>query len=202
MTFSLTQRLAGIFCFFSIALLAQGEIEDKSTGITFPREVTFDYAGKEYNLTATGVSTRKKFFITVYSVAHYLQEGAEKSAVDKISAIMNPDNAKQLTIKWVRNIPVDKVQDGYHDSFRGAVPAEELYKMQNEISQFIGYFNKEVQKGDEHVIRWIPGNHVEVYINGTKVGMITNEAFAKGLWNIWFGNKSVVNRDHLISMMK
>lgn len=194
--------LGAFFLLSATTLFAQGEVQDKATGISFPKDVSFNYSGKEYHLNATGVATRKKFFITVYSVAHYLEDGADKSAVNKIAAIMNGDNAKQLTIKWARNLPVDRVRDGYHESFRTAIPAEELYKLQGEVNQFIGYFNKEVVKGEEHIIRWIPGGNIEVLIDGNKVGDIHNEAFAKGLWNIWFGEKSVVNRDNLISLMK
>jgi hypothetical protein len=74
--------------------------------------------------------------------------------------------------------------------------------LQRDINQSLEFFNQGVQKGEEHVLRWIPGGTLEVYINGKKVGTIQNEAFVKSLWDLWFGPKSVVDRDQLISQWK
>jgi hypothetical protein len=182
-------------------LYAANEVSDKATGETFPAEVSFDYQGKNYQLEATGVSTRKKLIIKIYSVAHYLQKGVA-SGRDKIQEIMSDANAKQLSIKWVHDVPVEKVRGGYEESLKTAILEPTYSKLQNEIRTYIDFFNQNVRKGDEHVIRWIPGGTIEVQINGKKVGTITNPEFARGLWNIWFGTKSVVNRDNLISLMR
>ena len=68
------------------------------------------------------------------------------------------------------------------------------------LTHFIGFFNQDVQKGDEQILRWIPGGYVEVLINGKAAGNITNHDFAKALWSIWFGQNSVVDRNSLVSM--
>jgi len=198
MKFILFSCLA-IFCAFN--LNAENEVIDKATGEAFPAEITFDYQGKNYQLDSTGVSTRKKLFIKVYSVAHYLQKGAA-AGKDKLQEIMSDSNAKQLTIKWVRGVPADKVQEGYEESFKTAIPEPAYTQLQSAIKTYIAFFNKDVEKGDEHVIRWIPGGVIEVQIKGKTAGTVTNPEFAKGLWNIWFGAKSVVNRDNLMSLMK
>lgn len=185
-----------LVCSFSV--LAADEIKDPSTGATFPTEVTFDYQGKNYQLETTGVSTRKKLVFKVYSVAHYLQKGVAEGK-DKLGEILNDANAKQLTIKWVRDVPADKVQSGYEESLKGAIPEAAYAKLQTPAKTFIDLFNHDVTNGEEHVIRWIPGGTIEVLINGKPAGTITNPEFAKGLWNIWFGSKSVVNRDNLLT---
>ena len=73
-------------------------------------------------MQATGVATRKKFFVKVYSVASYLQDGANPGG-DVVQAIMQDQKAKQLTLKWVHEASPEKVQDGYRESFRNAVGA-------------------------------------------------------------------------------
>lgn len=188
-----------LFCAFT--LYAENEVSDKATGAVFPAEISFDYEGKNYQLEATGVSTRKKLIVKVYSVAHYLQKGVV-AGKDKLQEIMNDANAKQLTIKWVRDVPASKVQEGYEESLKTAIPVPAYTQLQTPIKSYVSFFNQDVSKGDEHVIRWIPGGIIEVQIKGKTVGTITNPEFAKGLWNIWFGPKSVVNRDGLISLMK
>lgn len=190
-----------VFCLFSISLFAE-EIRDNSTGITFPNEVSFSENGKEFRLQATGVATRKKFFVKVYSIASYLQEGQANISQDKFAQIMQDDKAKQLTIKWFHDASAEKVQDGYKESFRKVLSDTDYNQLQKEIETYVHFFNQNVQKGDEHILRWIPGGNVVVIINGNKVGNINNQDFAKGLWNIWFGPHSVVDRDNLTSLMK
>ena len=202
MKFSIAQCFVMLSLFSPLSTYAADEISDTATGVTFPKEVSFDAQGKDYQLDATGVSTRKKLIIKVYSVAHYLQKGAHKAGGDKIQEILSDQNAKQLTIKWVRGVTSEQIQEGYRDSFKAAIAEPAFGQLQNEMNVFVGLFKNKADKGDEHVIRWIPGGTIEVYLNGEKAGSIKNEAFAKGLWGIWFGSKSVVNRDNLISLMK
>ncbi len=196
--------LSGLILFSNVQA-AQGtdavaqEITDSATGIAFPSEVSFDYEGKNFQLEATGVSTRKKLIIKVYSVAHYLQKKPEGNQ-DRLQQILTDANAKQLTIKWVREVPVEKVQEGYEESLKSAIPEPAYTQLQAAIKTYIAFFNQGINKGDEHVIRWIPGGVIEVQINGKTVGTIKNAEFAKGLWNVWFGTKSVVNRDNLMSL--
>lgn len=186
--------------FSSCYLAAADEVTDKATGESFPSTISFNFEGKDYNLKATGVSTRKKLIIKVYSVAHYLQEGVESQ--DKLGAILSDANAKQLSIKWVRAVPLDKVLEGYQESFKNAIPDPAYTELQKQMTTYLGFFTQDVAKGDEHTLRWIPGGTIEVLINGNRAGIINNAAFAKGLWDVWFGAKSVVNRDSLMSLMK
>jgi len=201
MTFSALRYFVLSIGLMSASAFAAEEVRDLSTGAVFPPTVTFEDNGKTYNLQATGVSTRKKFFVKVYSIASYLQEGAHKNGGDIIREILQDDNAKQLTLKWVRNAPVDKVKEGYVESFR-EVLGSDYPKMQGQVDQFIQLFNNEIKKDDEHVLRWMPGGLIEVFINGHQVGSFTNKDFAKALWSIWFGQKSVVNRDALVSLAR
>lgn len=187
----------------SVTLFAQGEeIRDSSTGSFFPREVTVNYEGKSYPLEATGVATRKKFFVKVYSVAHYLQKDAFPVSGDKFAQILTDGKAKQLTIKWVHKADAKKVQEGYLESFKNSLTAEEFSGLQDKIDQYVHFFSSDVQKGDEHILRWFPGGIIEVVINGAKAGSITDPGFAKSLWSLWFGEKSVVDRNQLISLLK
>lgn len=181
-----------LLCAFSLTLW--GDITDTKTNVSFPSEVSFTHDGKDYDLRATGVATRKKFFVKVYSVAHYLQNGAS------IDQILQDNNAKQLTIKSVYDAPVNKVQEGYRDSFHKAFSAADYAKNEKDIEKFVSFFNTDMKKGDEVVIRWIPGGNIETLINGNTVGTITNKEFATGLWNIWFGPESIVKREDLTKL--
>jgi len=172
--------------------------QSDSRAAGFPKEVSFEQGGKTYNLALTGVSTRKKFFVKVYNVASYLQTSAMNRG-DLIGEILNDRNAKQLTIKWVHDASIDQVRNGYRESFDKVLGMSENEQLPQIVDQYISFFNHEANVGDQHVIRWLPGGYVEVLINGSKAGSVKDPEFAKELWNIWFGSKSVVNRDELVS---
>jgi hypothetical protein len=188
-----------LFCAFN--LQAANDVTDKATGESFPASVSFEDQGKKFDLDITGVSTRKKLMFKIYSVAHYLQKGVITSS-DPLQAILSDDNAKQLTIKWVRDVPGDRVREGYEESFKTAISSPDYTQLQSAIDTYIGFFDHDVKKGDVHTIRWIPSGIIEVQINGKPVGKVSSPEFAKGLWNIWFGTKSVVNRENLLSSIK
>lgn len=200
MKISLFKNLALLGSLFCMSLCAEGEIRDPSTGVTFPATVNFQHEGKDYILKATGAATRKKFFVKVYSVANYVQDGVESLKGDKFQDILQSNKAKQLTLKWVHEASAEKIQDGYRESFNNTLADAQKGQLQNDINTFVSFFNTEAKKGDEHILRWVPPAYVEVVINGNKAGSINNPEFAKALWSLWFGPKSVVDREKLLTI--
>lgn len=183
---------------FSVGLYSVDEIKDAATNVTFPKTVTFDYQGKNYTLQNTGVSTRKKFFIKVYSIASYIQDAAQLKGGNVFKNILDSKNAKQLTFIWVRNVEQKRVRDGYQESLDKVIPKGTLAA---EIDKFVNFFG-DVKTNDKHIIRWLPDGTVTIQINGTDRGDIKSEDFAKALWAVWFGDHSVVSRNQLVSELK
>lgn len=202
MKFLITKIFTFMFCLFSLALHAEGEIRDSSSGTSFPRDISFDDNGKTIHLQATGMAVRKKFFVKVYSMAHYLQDGASVRQGNVLQEIMNDNRAKQITMKWLHEASAEKQKEGYMETFRKVLTENEFDQLQSDINQFISYFNQDAKKGDEYIIRWLPGGKIELMMNGKRVGSLKDKNFAKALWSIWFGDKSVVNRDNLISLVQ
>lgn len=176
----------------------QAVIKDNNTGETFPDQVTFQYEGAQKVLKPTGVATRIKFFVKIYSVAHYLEDSAWGE--EPISSIMQDGTAKQMNFIWVRSIGANKVQHAYRESFKQSLTDVEYSSISAEIDQYVNMYGA-VKKGEEHILRWLPDGKVEVYMKGQLVGSIHNADFSHALWNIWFGEDSVVNRNDLIKLM-
>jgi hypothetical protein len=202
MKFTALTWIALCACLCSLNLFAQDNVTDRATGISFPREVSFESKGKNYQLQATGVATRKKLIIKVYSIASYLQKDAQ-GGPSVLDQILSDENAKQLSMKYVRNVNVNQIQDAFRDSFKKVFQGQEGNpQLQGTIETFLRLFNQGVSSGDEYVFRWLPGGVVDVLINGNRVGGVTNAAFAKGLWEIWLGSNSIVRRDDLLSLTR
>lgn len=193
-------------CIFSscfVATIAHSEetISDKSTGLVFPREISFENAGNHYELEITGVATRKKLIIKVYSIASYLQKDTGNHIQDKFQRIMSETTVKQLNMKYTRDVSVPQVQEAYLESFKRVFSQQEYADMQDNISEFLQYFKRGIRKGDEFVLRWLPAGNLEVLVNDKILGNINNEAFVKGVWSIWFGKNSIIDRNDLVSLM-
>lgn len=187
-------------CVLCVSILSAQEVTDKATGATFPDTISINQGGKDFTLKATGVSTRKKFFVKVYSVASYVEDGAGLTQSDAFDKILEPGKMKQLTLKWVRAVDEAKIKEGYNETFNKIV-ANGNGSLKEFADKYVSFFGA-VNNGDVHEIRWTPENVVVVLINGQEKGTIESEAFAKVLWQIWFGKASVVNRDQLISLLK
>ncbi len=186
-----------MLAFFSVSQYAQGEEASQ-----FPAQVSFEHAGTKYQLEKTGEATRKKFFVKVYYVASYLENGVVTNKANAFDQILTDNKAKQLTLKFVHEASASKIHEAYEDSFKKEISGEEYAAMRKDIDTYMGFFNADVNVGDEQVIRWLPGGYIEVIINGKSAGNITNPAFAKALFSIWFGPNSIVKREDLVALIK
>lgn len=194
--------LVGVFVLFgSVAGAVEGKIEDSTTRVEFPDKVVFESSGKQVEMKATGVATRSKFFVKVYSVAHYLQDPVAGDNNKIFEEIFDRSKAKQLTLTWVRGVDTKRIQDGFQESFEKTMTREDHDRLLSEIKEFIAFFDKDAKEGDRYVIRWVPEGKIEVEINGTKRGEVTNIDFAVATWGIWLGPKSIVNRNKLIGLI-
>lgn len=189
-------------CFTALTLLLTpflgAEIVDPSTGASFPDQVNINYKNKEHILKATGVATRKKFFVRVYSIAHYIEDPKElPSGTQKFEAVLKSNKPKQFISKWERDVSEKRVIDAYKDSFQKTLSSSGYNNLKSEIDTYLSYFGS-TNKGDIHTLTWLPDGTVTVQINGVEKGVIQNPQFAEALWSIWIGPKSVVSRNELI----
>ncbi len=180
----------------------EAQIIDRSTNQSFPGTQIVQFNGSDHTLMATGVATRKKFFIKIYSIAHYMEDPPKVMGSAVFDEILNSKKPKRFYLKWVRNVSKKQIQDGYQESFNAVANRSTIKQIEADISKFVGFFNNGAKKGDSHILTWFPDGTIDATINGQAVGAIKNPDFARALWSIWIGPRSVVNRNDLISNIK
>ena len=183
----------------SLFTFAEDTLKDTTTHIEFPMEITAEANGKQISLIATGVATRSKFFIKIYSIAHYFQEPLPSKAVF-FEEVFKPEKAKQFIIVWVRDVPSSNIQEAFRESFEKTIPREQYTKLHPDIETFLSFFNVNAKEKDQYTLLWI-GDTLNVGINGQKKGELTNPELAAAIWGVWLGPKSVVNRSRLLSLV-
>jgi hypothetical protein len=187
--------------FFYNGFSQQETIEEKSSNKIFQKEVSFSYEDVDYNLIATGTAVRKKFIFKVYGMIHYMQDAPEGNSEDIFSAILEDNTAKQIIMDFTRDVGANKIKGAFQSGFEKNSTEEELKNIQPLIDKFLEYFNAEVKKNEQYILRWLPDGTVISIIQGKEYPMIKDVTFARVLWTIWFGEDSIVDRDNLISFL-
>jgi hypothetical protein len=176
------------------------DVQEEVTGLSFPEAVNLTAAGKTYQLEETGVASLKMYGFKIYGMAHYLQKEAFDTP-DAYNKIFQDTFAKQMTLKYLMGASVRQVQNGIRKAFRNSLDDATYSQLANEIDTYISFFNQPLSKGDEQIIRWIPGGQIQLEINGTTVGTLTHPGFAEAVWNLWFGPTSDVDRNRLAAKL-
>lgn len=187
-----------LLAFAAIPCLGQPTVTEPSTERTFPKEVTFKSGESSYSLNLTGVAVRKKFVFKVYGMAHYMQDPIRGSKQDVLKSILVDGRAKQISMVFVRDVDLGKIQETYREGFKNNASSDELRTIEPLVNTFVGYFTKDVKENDQFVLRWLPGGTVSVTVQGEEKPPITDLTFARVLWSIWFGEDSIVDREDLI----
>lgn len=180
------------------AAAAQENVQEPSTGKSFPAVVKYTRDGTEYSMSLTGVTVRKKLLFKVYGMAHYAQDPVKGTKEESLAAMLVDGKARQITMDFARDVDAGKIRDAYLDGFRENANADELKSIQPLVDQFIGFFSKEVRENQQFIVRWLPGGVVIATVAGEEKPPITSPLFARVLWSIWFGKDSIVDRDDLV----
>lgn len=180
------------------SLAAQERVKESSTGKTFPVQMVVTHEGKNYGLTLTGTTVRKKVVFKVYAIAHYAEDPQAGSLDDVIAATLQDGKAKEIVMEFVREVGVDNIQSAYRDGFKENATESEAKAIAPLVEQFLAYFTKDVKENDRFVLQWLPGGVVIAQTQGTTHPAITNPTFARVLWSIWLGEDSIVDREELV----
>lgn len=160
----------------------------------FPSHVQLRANNLIYTMDKTGEATNGD----LYSIAHYLQGAIDAPERVILVQIFSDGEAKEFLIEWMKDLSADSVKNELRSSFEKALEKKELREHEKEIDAFIGYFSNDVKNKDQTKILWMAKGVLQVFFGSELKGEITNIPFAKAVWKVWLGPKSVVNRSLLI----
>jgi len=180
------------------AAAAQDTLVEPSTEKQFPTSVSFAYDGTTYTLEASGATVRKKFFIKVYAVVHYIDTKLEGPPEARIAEVLKDEHAKQLTLDFSRDVGKTQIQDAFRDGFAANATEAEASSIKPVVDKFLMYFDREVKENDTLIFRWLPGGVVLTEAYGESRPPLKDPLFARVLWTIWFGEDSIVDPEELV----
>jgi hypothetical protein len=149
-------------------------------GVDFPEEVKIGQDVAKLN----GVGVRKKFMVTVYYGALYLQTPSKDR-----KQIIQADEAKEVLLHVVyKEVGADKWVEGWQEGFTNNVPSPSP-ELRAKMDQFLKAFDEPVKSGETVRLTYIPGKGTEVAIRDKQKAVIAGKDFMTALFSIWFGEK-------------
>ena len=132
---------------------------------------------------------RTKMFVKVYELTMYT-----KKLHENMDDIIVGNNVFLIELKFLMNIPNDKIKQSMYDGFHDNNSKEELNTFQNDIDSFLSIFdNILLVKNDILCINY-DGINVNIRLttqDGLKEMIINKDQFKNPLLKIWIGNKPV-----------
>jgi len=169
----------------------------------FPHNIVIEYNNEQLDLFMTGLTIRRKFFLKIYSMAHYLEQlpnvaGSDISDDNIYKSILQNSGTKQISMVFMRKLSAEQIQDSLRSGMQLNSSEADYLKILPQVEEFMQAIHADVRKNDEFVIRWYPDGEVISFFQGTQISSIKSVKFAEILWAIWFGDFSVVDRKALI----
>lgn len=166
----------------------------------FPQHIFVEYNNEKLNLFLTGKTVRKKFFLKIYSMAHYVEQRPDAPLKnDEIyQYILQQYRAKQISMVFLRSLKAEQIQESLLSGIKLNTNEEEYLQILPQVETFMRAINANVKENDEFILRWLPDGTIISFFQDKEISSIKDENFARTLWSIWFGDYSVVDRNLLI----
>ena len=162
------------------------EFTEPGSGTKFPVKV------EGMTLLGAGLRTRTFLKVKVYAAGLYVADPAltgplaafkgQLSSPAFYAELVRGDFPKQVTMKFLRDLGADQIQEAMRDALAGADKAR--------VDAFVGYVPAS-QSGQECVLRWAPGGTLETVMAGAPRPPIADKAFASAVFAIWLGEKPI-----------
>jgi hypothetical protein len=165
--------------------IAQDVVEPKS-GVAFAQQAN------DMSLLGVGLRTKTFLRVKVYAVGLYVSDKAltgELAAHKKdlgspafYTALVQGDFAKEIVLRFVRDVSTNQIQDAFREALGGADPAR--------LSEFVANFG-DTKSGQEYRFHWSSAAVMEISVAGQSRAPINDKAFVAEVLGIWLGPRPV-----------
>jgi hypothetical protein len=141
---------------------------------------------KPVKLLLTGTAMREKYFLNVYALAGYVQEGAGVRNAEELAAA---DVPKQLHLVMERNVDGKDMAEAFVTAIRANHPAPAF---NDEVGMLVEKLRGDTaRKGDHIYLTHLPGVGLEVKVAGRTEFVIRSPEFHRAVWDIYLGRNNL-----------
>jgi len=202
-----------IVLYFALISVVQSDnsFSEKLDEKIIPDNIVIEYDNEQLELYLTGLTVRKKFFLNIYTMYHYIEQQStiadsdildpENSDKQIYKNILQNNSAKQISMVFMRKLSAKQIQKSLRSGLIKNSNNDDYLKILPQVEEFMQAINGNVDKNDEFIIRWFPDGTIVSLFKGKQISLIKDKIFAETLWAIWFGEFSVVDREALIKKL-
>ena len=189
-TFALTVALHVASAALLTPAVASGQDTLEEAGQNFATRITVATTEGDVDLRATGSSTRKKIFFKIYAAVAYV-DASQGFGDDPGAAIVDATGPKQIHLRMLRELDSERITNGINEALEKTAtrPLEEIAA---ERARFLGLFGDEkLSEGADLRMTYLPGEGLQISLDGTVRDTIPGDAFARAFFEIYFGPQPV-----------
>ena len=133
-------------------------------------------------LMLIGAGLRERWWLDVYTMGAY----AENRTCDP-QMLISMDGAKSLRIDLLRDVDAKNMADALEDALDKNLPPGGSPGIRSQIDTFLGYFEKDLEKGNSMELTYVPGVGTALMQNREQQGAaMPGKGFADILWASYF----------------
>lgn len=156
------------------------------SGSQYPTSVETTIGEKPVKLNLTGAALRKKYFLSIYTVGSYVQQGVAVRAPEELAT---QDCPKALLLILQRDLRGSDMADATETAIRANYPAPQFAE---EVKTMREHFTKHDIKANDRVwLMHVPGVGLNVSLEGKAALLIRNPQFSRAVWDIYVGRNNL-----------
>jgi hypothetical protein len=175
------RQMAMVFCIFILAAAYPGQMAAATNrGVHFEDEMILD--GKQLTLHGIGL-LKWKYVVKVYLVGLYKPAGVP---VDQVLQ----DVPKRLEYYFFVDMKASDFQDTGFQLMAQNVGEEKARSLMKELEIFNSFY-RDVKAGQRYAFSYVPGQGLEMELDGDVLGKVEDAEFAAAYMSIWLGPEPV-----------
>ncbi len=124
----------------------------------FPHNIVIEHNNQQLDLFLTGLTIRRKFFLKIYSMAHYIEHqtniaGSVISDNNIYKSILQNNSTKQISMIFLRKLSAEQIQKSLRSGIRLNSSEADYLKILPQIDEFMQAIYANIKKNDEFIIR-------------------------------------------------
>ncbi len=180
------QFLAAVSAGFALPMTASFAVAEESSDGRFATTITSKVGGKSVPLVLTGTALRTKYFLSVYTIGSYVQEGVKVRDAEHLARV---DAVKQLQLIFERDVDGATMARSFRESIGMIQPAPAFAA---ELAKLERYFVANPCKtGNRLNLTFLPGVGLSCQLDGKEPTLIEDVRFARAAWSIYLGPKNL-----------
>jgi hypothetical protein len=179
--------LVAVALVLGVAGLVAGEMVGvPGSNAKFPSMTEIQVSDKPVRVVLTGTALRSRYWFNVYAIGSYVEAGVNVHSAEHLISL---DCPKQLHLVMERDVDGKDMAEAFKTAIRLNHDEPEFA---DEIGTFTGpMLANGVKKGEHVYLTHVPKVGLRCGIGGRREFTIANPAFARAVWEIYFGQNNL-----------